>query len=95
MFEDRLAVRRFGVRIAQEAHPFQSHFLARGKDEVIGPFEEVGAGLDFHALGELAGRNVPFLKGGDLAAQECFGVVCQRPVEGLRRWIRLDARRAS
>ena len=79
--------------ITHEAHLFQLPLLAAGKDKMISPFEEVGSGLNLHALGELTRRSVPLLESGDLTAQESFGVVGQRPVKGLRRWIHVEARR--
>jgi hypothetical protein len=55
---------------------------------VIGPLKEVSAGLNLHALSELAREGVSLVEGRDLTAQECLRGVGQRPVKGLSRRIR-------
>ena len=82
MLIDRFVVGRFGAVFEHEACGQQCRFLIRREDQVIHPFEEVGAGLVAHAVGESAGEGVSLQEGADALAQELLGLIGQRPVEG-------------
>ena len=56
IFIDGFAVRGFGALVGDEASFKEGILLGRGKDYVIHPFEEIGAGFIAHAVGELAGE---------------------------------------
>ena len=58
--------------------------LTGGKDEVVGPFKEVCAGLGPQAFTKLPRKSILLLKGGDLTPEKAFGVAGQRPVKGRR-----------
>jgi hypothetical protein len=83
MFIDHLAIRRSPQRVGHEARFVQGRFLTRSQHEMIDPFKEVGGRLGPHPVGQLAGEGVPLQEESHALAQELFGGVGHRPVEGL------------
>ena len=82
-FIDRIAIRRFHLRIGHEARFAQGGLFTGSQHEMINPFKEVSTRLSPHSVGKPVGERIPVQEQGDTLAQELFSLISQRPVKAL------------